>query len=196
MNKFVLGVLLILLVGTIGTISAVPYPPLVKPNVRDFAYDETRVVFRPLSILVDKETIKLGESATYTIDLTTTVPDSDYSDGSYQIQFFGGVFADKDGNVIESREFRRVYGSYSETFTVKPTKVGEYALVGIIIQYDQTYDSATSQWITSPEEILVKEAKKLTVSLSPPPPVTPGIIAWFSNAWQSILDFFSGLFGG
>ena len=235
-NKFMcllVGVLLV--VSLMSFASAMTVPTTVKPHIRDFAYDETRVVFRPLlSILVDKETINLGESATFTISLTTTAPDSDYTDGTYQVQYAGWVFADKDGNMVKSKEFMRVYGSFSDTVIVTPTTIGEYALVGLIIQYDQTYDSTTSSWITSPEEVKVKGAKKLIVTkidvyrfqndvctktsiltterttndydtlaecqekiIGPPPtPQTPGIIGWLGNIWQSIIDWFSGLFGG
>ena len=163
-NKFMFFLGILLVVSLMTSVIAVPKPTLQRPYIRNFAYSESRVVFRPLlSIFVDKETINLGESATFTIDMTTTIPDNDYTDGFFQWQYFGAVWTDKDGNIIDSFEFKRIYGSYSDTFTITPTEIGEYALVGLIIQYDQTYDATTSSWITSPEEILVKDARKLTV---------------------------------
>jgi len=188
-----LGIFLVVLM--LGSVSAISKPTGIVPNIRDFAYDESRVAFRPvLSILVDKETIDLGDSATFTIDLTTTIPDSDYTDSDYQVQFAGWVFADKEGNMIKSKEFTKVEGSFSDTVTIKPTSVGEYALVGLIIQYDQTY-TATG-WTTSPEEVKVKEAKKLTVvTPAPPTPTTPEISTW-AKVWDSIVNFFKGLFSG
>ena len=193
-NKFIclfLGILLV--VSIMSFASAIQVPTTTKPHIRDFAYDETRVVFRPfLSIFVDRETINLGESATFTISLTTTVPDSDYTDLDYSVQYAGWVFADKDGNVIKSKEFARVYGSFSDTIVVRPTEVGEYALVGLIIQYDQTYDSATSSWITNPEKVMVKEARKLTVTTPEPPiPQVSPLSQFFINIWYWI----KGLFG-
>ncbi len=194
-NKFMCLLGILLVVSLMASVIAAPKPTLQRPNIRDFT-DETRVVFRPfLSIFVDRETINLGESATFTINLTTTIPDSDYTDGTYQVQNFGAVWADKAGNIIESIEFRRVYGSYYDTVTITPTKTGEYALVALIIQYDQIYDTTTSQWITSPEEVLVKDARKLTVETpEPPTPPRPSFGEWFSNIWNSITDWFRGLF--
>lgn len=197
-NKLMCLLSVLLVVSLMTSVTAVPKPVLQRPNIRDFAYSESRVVFRPLlSIFVDREIINLGESATFTIDMTTTVPDSDYTDGFFQWQYFGAVWSDKAGNVVDSIEFRRIYGSYSDTVTITPTKTGEYALVALIIQYDQTYDTATSSWITSPEEILVKDARKLSViTPAPPTPSTPNVIEWIGNIFQSIIDWFSGLFGG
>jgi hypothetical protein len=196
-NKYLSVFLGILLVITLMTsVMAVSKPLIQRYYIKDFV-DETEVVFRPLlSILVDKETINLSESATFTIDLTTTAPDDDYLDGTYETQYAGWVFADDDGNVIKSQEFERAYGTFSDTVVVKPTELGEYALVGLIIQYDQTYDTTTSSWITSPEEVKVKEAKKLTV-VTPAPPTPPRgpIIEWFANIWQSIVDWWNGIFG-
>lgn len=193
-NKFMCLLLGILLVVSIMSFaSAIQVPTTTKPQIRDFAYDETRVVFRPfLSIFVDRETINLGESTTFTISLTTTAPDSDYTDGTYQVQYAGWVFADKDGNMVKSKEFTRVYGSFSDTIVIRPTEAGEYALVGLIIQFDQTYDSATSSWITSPEEVKVKEAKKVTVITPEPPiPQVSPLSQFFINIW----DWIKGLFG-
>ena len=195
-SKFVSVFLVTILVISLMTfVMASPRPTIPRPHMVDFT-EETEVAFRPLlSLLIDKETINIGESATFTIDLTTTVPDDDYTDGTYQVQYAGWVFADKDGKVIKSKEFVRIYGSFSDTVVVQPSG-GEYALVGLIIQYDQTYDSSTSQWITSPEVVKVKESSKLTVTTPQPPTIPkPGILGWIENAWSSIKDWFSVLFG-
>ena len=186
----------LLVITLMSSVMAISNPTINKPQLKNF-YDETNVVFQPfLSVLVDKETINLGESTTFTLDLTTIIPDSDYSDGTLETQFAGWVFADEDGKVINSKEFSRIYqGSFSDTIVVKPMVAGEYALVGLIIQIDQTYDSVTSQWITSPEEVVVKEAQKLNVILPAPPIGQPSIGNWIANIWGSVMDWFSGLFG-
>jgi len=193
-NKLKCLGIFILLVMTMTIVTAVP-PKTTRPHIVDFS-DETRFAFRPLlSILIDKETIDLGESATFTINLVTDI-DNDYSDGTYEVQWGGWLFTDKDGNIINSQEFERVYGSFSDTVTVKPTEVGEYALVGVILYREQTYDSVTRNWTTGPEEIKVKEAKKLTVETTePPPPPTPGIVAWFTDLMSRAWVWFTGLFG-
>ena len=187
--------LVLSLIFLVGIVSAISSPKITKPLIRDFS-GETASVFQPfLSILVDKETISLGETATFTIDLSTSSPDNDYTDGTYQVQYAGWIIADKDGNIIDSKDFTRIYGSFSDTVEFTPTAIGEYALVGLIIQYDQTYDTATSQWITSPEEIKVKEAKKISViAPTPPTPPTPSIGQWILNIFNSIINWFKGLF--
>jgi len=187
--------LVLSLIFLVGMVSAISSPKITKPSIRDFS-GETASVFQPfLSILVDKETISLGETATFTIDLSTSSPDNDYTDGTYQVQYVGWIIVDKDGNIIDSKDFTRIYGSFSDTVKFTPTTTGEYALVGLIIQYDQTYDTATGQWITSPEEIKVKEAKKLSViAPTPPTPPTPSIGQWIVNIWNSIINWFKGLF--
>jgi len=171
----------LLVITLMSSVMAISNPTINKPQLKNF-YDETNVVFQPfLSI---------------TLDLTTIIPDSDYSDGTLETQFAGWVFADEDGKVINSKEFSRIYqGSFSDTIVVKPMVAGEYALVGLIIQIDQTYDSVTSQWITSPEEVVVKEAQKLNVILPAPPIGQPSIGNWIANIWGSVMDWFSGLFG-
>lgn len=192
-NKF-LFLFVILLFVSLPLVMAVP-KPVPRPQIKDFSY-ETRNVFIPLlNIFVDKETIKFGESATFIINLTTAIPDNDYSDGLYSVQYAGWIFSDKEGNIIDSKEFTRVYGSFSDVVIVKPI-AGEYVLIGLIIQYDQTYDLATNSWITSPEEVKIKEAKKLTVTSLPVPPIPsrPSIIEWLGNIFQSIMDWFSELF--
>lgn len=196
MNKKLAVIGILLFVSLMSFASAIQVPQISEPNINDFAYDETRVIFRPLSIFVDRETINLGESATFTIDLSTEIPDSDYSDLDFQWQYAGWAFTDKDGNIIQSKEFERVYGNFSDVVTLKPQKAGEYAFVGLIIQYDQTYDSVTSQWTTSEEITKVKEAKKLNViTPGPPTPQTPGIVSWIGNFFSGIWDWINGLFG-
>lgn len=139
--------------------------------------------------------VQPGSTETYSISLTAPVPDSDYTDGSYQIQYASWALIDKDENIKQQGEWEKVQGSYQKQVTINvPSELNKFGIAGVIVQYDMQYNFSTKQWSITKEDIVAKEmlnvATKLPVPFNPPVPGWSKIADWF----KSFLDWLAGLF--
>jgi hypothetical protein len=135
----------------------------------------------------------VGNMQTYTINITTTPPDSDYSDGSYQVQYGSWALLDKSGNMINKGDWEQINGSYYKQITLTiPSNPGDYIIVGLIYQYDMKFNTTTLKWDTVSEGVVSKEAMNLNAKvIAPPTPKPPDILQVLKNFWC----WFIGLFG-
>jgi hypothetical protein len=139
--------------------------------------------------------IEPNTQQTYNIDISTTSPDSDWGDGTYQIQYANWALTDKDGNVKKEGTWEPVFGRYTKNVTITtPSNIGDYILLGVITQYDMTYDFPNKVWNASEEKVVNKEAinlKNKYVVIAPTTPQPTG----FSKLLANIINFFKNLFG-
>ena len=135
---------------------------------------------------------------TYQISLNTTTPDSNYSDGSYQVQYSNWALVNTNNTIVQQGEWETITnGIYNKNITITvPNDLSQNVLIAMIYEYDMNYNFTTSNWTTSSESIKVKEGINLKTGL--PIPVNPNPISLniFSRIWDSIINFFKGLFGG
>jgi hypothetical protein len=150
-----------------------------------------------LQSIVGSQTVEPNTQHTYQIDLSAPIPDSDYTDGTYQIQYANWALVDSNGNIIQEGTWEKIDGVYTKSVTITtPANIGDYILLGMITQFDMNFDSNTGQWITSEETIINKEAIDLKTehSITAPEVPIPGgftkfiasIVEWFKNLWSSI----------
>lgn len=189
------GIFLFLML-CVSLVSAIPRPEKLDISEENIAIMQKQRAFNSfLSIFTSEEKIYLGDSVSYNIQLATSMPDDDYSDGTYQQQFGGWVFINDDGDIFEEHEFERVYGLFEDEGEITPTEGGKYALVALIIQYDQTYNQATGEWETEPEETLIRESNRLDVTdLDAPPTPSIGIFSYIGKLLAGFWSWFIGLF--
>jgi hypothetical protein len=134
----------------------------------------------------------VGSQQNYIINITTTKPDKDYSDGTYQVQYASWILVDGSGNIINKGEWEEVDGSYYKQITLTiPPNPGNYVLVGVIYQYDMKYNPTTLKWDIINEGVVAKEALNLNAKLiQPPKPPMPDLFAILKNIWCWILSLF------
>jgi hypothetical protein len=134
----------------------------------------------------------VGSQQTYTINITTTPPDSDYSDGSYQIQYASWALLDSSGKIISKGDWEEVRGTYYKqiTITIPPTPQN-YVITAIIYQYDMKYNPSTQKWDIVKEDVVAKEAISLNAKvIAPPKPQPPSIM----DVINRIIDWLKNLF--
>jgi len=135
-----------------------------------------------------------GSIETYSIDLTAPIPDSDYSDGIYQIQMANWALVDRNGNIKEEGEWEEVKGNYVKNVNLKiPSEAGKYVLIAIIQQYDMEYNFDTSEWETVKEDVIAKEGIDIESKIpkpEPPVPIWSNIVELLKRIW----DWFKNLF--
>jgi len=147
--------------------------------------------------IVGSKVVEPNTQETYQIDLSAPIPDSDWSDGSYEVQYANWVLLDKDGNIKQEGTWEKVSGKYTKSVTITtPANIGNFALVGVITQYDLTYDFPNKKWTTSEETIINKEAIDLETKYSvvePEVPIPSGfskfltaIGTWLKSVWDWI----------
>lgn len=140
-----------------------------------------------------------GASMTFVIDMTADVPDSDFSDGTYQQQFGGWALVDANGNIIQNSEWLKISDRFqSAPVLIAPTAQGNYVMTAVIIRYDQVYDSATAAWSVPSEPVIAaKEGFPFTVKSAASVPTQPIVISppqsIFSSIINAILDFINGI---
>jgi hypothetical protein len=134
----------------------------------------------------------VGSQQTYTINITTTPPDSDYSDGTYQIQYASWALLDSSGNIISKGDWEEVRGRYYKQITLTiPSNPGNYVITAVIYQYDMRYNATTLSWNVVKEGVVAKEAISLNAKVIAPPRLQPPPI---TNIISKIVDWLKGLF--
>lgn len=136
-----------------------------------------------------------GTTQTYQIDLSTNIPDTDFTDGDYQIQYANWVLVDEDRNIIEQGGWEEINGTYNKNVTLTlPEELNKYALIGIINQYDMKYDFTTKEWKQIKDEVVVKEAYNLRTSLPVPEKPSSPTFEKLKNIIDNFVDWIKGLF--
>ena len=141
------------------------------------------------------QTIEPNTLATYKIDIPAPTPDSNYNDGTYQVQWANWALIDKNGNILKQGQWEKVNGRYYKTISITtPSSIGDYVLVGMITQFDMTFNFETGKWSSSEEKIINKEAIDLKTGYKITEPEVP-IPSGFQKFINSIINFFKNLFG-
>lgn len=143
--------------------------------------------------IIGADIITPGTQESYSISLETNIPDSDYSNGSYQVQYGNWALVNGEGEIISEGEWEEVFGTYTKDVKIQiPSKLDDHALIGVINQYDMNYDFDTNKWVITNEEIVTKEGINLQTKLSAPEKPTP-FFSKLKNIIQSIFDWFRNL---
>ena len=109
--------------------------------------------------IVGATQVEPNTQETYQIDLTAPASDTDYSDGTASWTWGNWALVDKDGNIKQEGTWEEVNGHYQKSVTLNvPSNPSNYALVGIVVKKDATYDYITKTWTYSDDIILTKEA--------------------------------------
>jgi hypothetical protein len=150
-------------------------------------------IFTYQSIVGDKS-IEPNTQHTYQISISTDTPDKDYSDGTYQVQYGNWALLDSEGNIEQEGNWEEIDGIYQKSVTITtPSQIGDYVLVGIIDQFDMTFDYSTGEWSYT-ESIVNKEAINLETeySVTNPTNPTPSALSQFlSKIWNWFLNLFN-----
>jgi hypothetical protein len=180
---------------TIISVSLPPTPPRpLWETIISAILDWLRAIFSWFKFEIYGEQYPtVGSAQTYTINITTAFPDSDYSDGTYQVQYGGWVLMDKNGNAIQKGDWEQINGSYCKQITLTiPSSPGDYVIVGLIYQYDMKFNPTTLKWEIVSEGVVAKEAMNLNAKvIAPQTPKPPDILQVLRNFWC----WFIGLFG-
>jgi hypothetical protein len=146
--------------------------------------------------IIGQASIQPNTQQTYTFNVSALTPDSDYSDGTYQVQYANWALTDKDGNIKQQGDWEQVNGNYLKSVTITtPSNIGNYVLLGVITQYDLTFNYDTGAWTNGEEKIVNKEAIDLTSKRSVTTPVNP-TAGGFSKFLSSLFSWIKGIFGG
>lgn len=130
--------------------------------------------------------------AKFTINLTTTAPDTNCDDGFCQKQYGKWAVVGPNRQIIAESEYAEVTdGKYNvdASFTT-PSLLGKYVLLSLIVQTDSTYDSATQTWSSTPYAEKVKDVKSFRVTSTPsvtPPSIGFNFVDWLTSIWDSLL---------
>lgn len=141
--------------------------------------------------IVGATSVAPGSTQTYNIDLSVPVPDSDFSDGYYEIQYANWILSDEDGNSLQEGAWVEVKGSYIKdaTITVPNVQNKNYVIASIITQINGTYDYGSETWSFSEEVPIIQEGIDVKTKNSINPPISPGP-GGFSKFIQAIKNLF------
>lgn len=147
-----------------------------------------------IQIITGKNVIEIDTLENYQIDISTNNPDSECSDGICQVQYANWGLMNSNNEIVQEGNWERVYGSYLKDISIEILQVGEYILFAVITQIDLNFDVSSGEWISSEEQILVKESININVQYSITEPTIPQpsgfesflsqIIDWLSNLWS------------
>jgi len=145
--------------------------------------------------MLGNTTIQPNSIQTYTINLTAPTPDNDWSDGNYQVQYANWALIDSNGNIKLQGNWEKINGIYNKQITITtPSNIGNYVLLGVITQYNMTYDYSLGIWNHAEEQLINKEAINLKSKYSIISPTNPSASGW-NNFLSSIINWFKNLFG-
>lgn len=173
----------------------VPAPPFWQ-GVIDLIISWLKAIFPMFFSIVGETTVTPGLSYSYDIALVApSLPDSDYSDGFAEYQYANWALVDSSGNIVQEGVWEQVDGVYEKTVgVVMPANVSNHALIGVIYQYDLSYDFASGSWKTVSEAVVVKEGIDLQTSLPVPEPPKPPL-DFFYDLLAGFWNWLIGLFG-
>ena len=173
-----------------------PTPPKIEVFVNkiiSFIRKLFSQIFVQQTIIGDK-IVEPNTLATYQIDISTNIPDKNYSDGTYQVQYGAWALVDKDGNILKNSDWEEINGEYKKSVTITtPNNIGDYALIGLIEQFDMDYSYNNKVW-NSKESIANKEAINLETKYSIIEPEKPSPYS-ISSILGSIKSFICNNFG-
>lgn len=143
--------------------------------------------------IVGKDLVEPNTIETYDINLISTPPDSDWSDGSYSVQYSNWALIDSENSIVQQGTWEETYGEYKKQVSITtPSDIGNYILIATITQYEMAYDFSNRLWNVEEERILTKEAidvqTKYTV-IEPEKPSPPS----FADLINKIIDFIRSL---
>ena len=147
--------------------------------------------------IVGETNVTVGSSQTYSISLSANMTDSDYSDGSYQLQYGSWALIKNNGDIIKEGIFEKVNGSYNKIITINvPSSPNNYILTAVIYQYNMIYNPITAQWEKISEEVVAKEGINI-ITKAPYPTIEPyplwnNIVSVLKDIWnwfKNLLNF-------
>jgi len=147
--------------------------------------------------ITGSETVSPGSIETYHIELVADTPiDTDYTDGTYQVRYCNAGLVDSAGNILSELGASETTNTCNMNLTITvPDDVRNYAIVGVMTEFNGVYNSETKLWEWSDETVIKKEALSLT-SKAPIPVYKPvssplsSIIKFFENIWNWFKNLF------
>lgn len=170
-----------------------PPPAPFWQGIVDFLISWIRSIFQYFFTIVGATEVMPGQTYSYDIMLSATAPDSDYSDGTVQYQYGNWALVNSSGAIIQEGSWEQVEGTYVKQVDITiPAVARNHALIGVIHQYDLSFNFVSGEWETTKEEVVAKEGIDLRTNLPAPEPPTP-ILTLLSNIigglWSWILGF-------
>ena len=145
--------------------------------------------------IVGEANVTKGQIYTYTINLVASVPDKDYTDGSYDTQYAYWVLMNSSKIVVAGETTGLpvpVNGIFTKTVSVVIPSTGKYVLTAFITEIPSTYSGST--WTNGAETIIVKEAKDISSKITytaPPVPIPSGfdyfktlLMSWITTIYS------------
>ena len=171
----------------------IPTPPPVTPfwsKILNTIIDWIKNIFDFFFSITGQTTVEPNTIQSYQINLLTSIPDSDYSDGTYQRDMSNWAMIDKNNNIIKEGTWEETFGDYSKNVTITvPSNPMNFAIIGLIYRYTMKYTPGIG-WETISEEIIAKEGLNVATKI-PAPDDTP--IPGFQSLIKLISDFINWL---
>lgn len=154
--------------------------------------------YTPQSIVGNNGNIVSGQQVSYTLDIQAPL---EINQPGLRTWTYGkwGVIDSNNKVIINGTVDEVTNGLYSKQVTFNaPNNPGNYAVIGIITQINNTWDS-TNGWVQTPETFIKGEGINL-VTQAPvyvgSAPQAKSFGETISAFFQNIINFFKGLFGG
>jgi len=130
----------------------------------------------------------------------TTIPDSEYQDGTASFVYAVWMVTDSSGNIVQKGTTTEVSldagGTVSVpvTWTVPSNAKGKYAVSAVLIEIPKHWDRTSKAWVEDSATIIDKQSVELNVqSLTLPTPPTD-IWGRLQQLWQGFIDWLRGIF--
>jgi len=139
----------------------------------------------------------------YTFNLqnkkATTIPDSDYTDGTASFAYAVWMVTDSSGNIVYKGDVKEVSLSSGQSVSISatwnvPNKVGKYVVSAILIEIPKHWDRTSKTWVEDTTTIIDKQGVQINVqSLTAPSPPS-NVWDRIQQAWQGFLDWLRSIF--
>ena len=129
----------------------------------------------------------------------TSIPDSDYQDGTASFVYAVWFVVDASGNVVHSSDPVEITslpagGTYSITasWQIPESVEGKYAVTAVLLEIPMRWDSSQQKWIQEEPIIIDKQAVDVNINPIPAPP-KPDPLLWLTNLFQRLLEWLRGI---
>ncbi|MHC4397875.1 MAG: hypothetical protein ACYS1A_19700 [Planctomycetota bacterium] len=152
-------------------------------------------IFNFFFSITGETVVQPGQTYVYTIAISAPVPDTDFTDGTMQYQYGNWALVNNNGLIVQEGEWESVEGTYAKEVSITvPQALGNHALIGVIHQYDLSFNFGTGEWETVREAVVAKEGIDLRTTLPAPQAPVP-ILSLLGDIIAGIWQWILGLFG-
>jgi len=141
------------------------------------------------------------ETITLTNKKTTSIPDSDYSDGTASYTYKLWMVLDSSGNIVYKGSVIEISSlaagattSVSPSWTVpKDLPQGTYVLTGCLVEIPMHFDKTTGVWIEDQAVVIDKQGIELDIKQIGAPPPPTDLWGQLAQLWQQFIDWIKSL---